>query len=449
VRRAAALVALCLDLPASGVAAPAGTDVSVKTGFRTMSDGTQLAYDLYEPDGAPPAGGWPGVVVLHGLGGTKDTVAPIASFFASKGYAALAYSARGHGTSTGDIELAGPKEVSDERAMLAFLEGLPEVSDTDVGAWGISYGGGQVWNGLAAGIPYKAADVVETWTNLYQALWPQNVAKSGIVLGFAKAVDARSPLISQYENDAVHSTNLAAVKALVDVRSALGAARTTKTPVYMFQGRVDYAFDVTQAENAFVGAAGPRHLYVGQFGHTPSTFPGPDYAYVMSQSLAWLDHYVRGVPNGIDKTKPVTVAAATGTKRASFAGLPPTKTVTVGFRGTAASRLGPRFAGPLETFGASVLRVQVRKIDDYPRLVATLYAGARPITHGAVVPKVGLNTIRLANYVQYLPRGTRLTLRFGPDSSGADLAYLGFGDQTSIALGPASLSLQTLTKPVT
>jgi predicted acyl esterase len=262
-----ALVALFLAWAVCGVAVAAQprAAVSVRTGFETMSDGTQIAYDLYEPDGTAPAGGWPGVVVLHGLGGTKDTVAPIASFFASKGYAALAYSARGHGTSSGDIELAGPKEVSDERAMLSYLEGLPEVSDTDVGAWGISYGGGQVWNGLAAGIPYKAADVVMTWTNLYQGLWPQNVAKSGIVLGFAKAVDARSPLISQYENDAVHSTNLAAVKALVDVRSALGAARTTKTPVYMFQGRVDYAFDVTQAENGFAGAAGPRHLYVGQF----------------------------------------------------------------------------------------------------------------------------------------------------------------------------------------
>ena len=56
----------------------------------------------------------------------------------------------------------------------------------------------------------------------------------------------------------------------------------------MFQGRYAHAFDVTQAENAFAGAAGPRHLYVGQFGHTPSMFPGPDFNYVMSQGVAWL-----------------------------------------------------------------------------------------------------------------------------------------------------------------
>ena len=101
-----------------------------------------------------------------------------------------------------------------------YLTGLPEVSNTNVGAWGISYGGGQTWNGLAAGIPYKAAEVVETWTDLYTALWPQDVAKSGIVLGFAKSIEARSPLIAANETDAVRSTNLGTIRALVAPRSA-------------------------------------------------------------------------------------------------------------------------------------------------------------------------------------------------------------------------------------
>src|SRR5438477_11493619 len=92
-------------------AAPANA-FTKQTGTRTMQDGTSIAYDLYEPDGTAPAGGWPGVVVLHGLGGTKDSMAAVAQVFVSRGYAALAYSARGHGTSTGNVELAGPNEVS-------------------------------------------------------------------------------------------------------------------------------------------------------------------------------------------------------------------------------------------------------------------------------------------------------------------------------------------------
>ena len=419
-----------------------------QTGTQTMTDGVSIAYDLYEPDGAAPAGGWPGVVVMHGLGQTKDSMAAVADPFVSHGYAVLAYTDRGHGTSGGDAGLAGPDDIATERAMFSFFAGLPEVSNTKIGAWGISYGGGQTWNGLAAGIPYKAAEVVETWTDLFTALWPQQIAKSGIILGFAKTIDARSPLIAASENDAIHSTNMGALKALADSRSAYTRLAAIKTPTYMFQGRVDYAFDVTQAENGYNRIAGPKHLYVGQFGHTPSTFPGPDVGYVFGQGLAWYDHYLKGVPNGIDLSKPVTIAAATGTKKASFAGIPPTKVVGVGFRGTAARRTGPRFQSALETFGVSTLKVQVGKVSNFPRLVATIMAGNRAITHGGIVPRVGLNTIRLANYVQYLPRGTRLTVTFSDSSGSADVAYLGFGDAGSISLGPAFLNLQTLTKPI-
>jgi fermentation-respiration switch protein FrsA (DUF1100 family) len=429
-------------------AAPAHA-FSKQTGTRTTADGTSIAYDLYEPDGSAPAGGWPGVVVLHGLGGSKDDMAAVAEVFAAHGYAALAYSARGSGTSTGNLELAGPNEISDERALERWFASLPEVSDSAVGAWGISYGGGQVWDGLAQGIPYRAAEVVETWTDLYSALWPQNVARSGIVAGFAAAVSSRSPLIAQYETDAVQSLDLPAIRALVAPRSSYTRLPSVTAPVYMFQGRVDWAFDVTQALNGYSRVRGPKKLYVGQFGHPPSSFPGPDVAYVMAQGVAWLDHYLKGAPNGIDKAKPVTIAAATGPRKVSYAGLPGTRVLTTGFRGTSLRRSGAPLRQPVETFGGSLLEVQVRKALHYPRLVATVLAGSRPILHGAIVPRPGLQRIRLANYVQYVPRGTRLSVVFGTASVAPDIAYLGFGDQGSISLGAAKLQLRVLTQPVT
>ena len=429
-------------------AAPAQA-ISKQSGFQTMADGTQLAYDLYEPDGVAPAGGWPGVMLMHGLGGSKDDMAAMGQVLASQGYAALAYSARGEGTSTGDLTLAGPDEISDERAMEQWFAGLPEVSDTQIGAWGVSYGGGQIWNGLAAGIPFKAVCVVATWTDLYSALWPQNVARSGIVAGFAATVAARSPLIQQYETDAVQSLDMPAIQALVAPRSAYKALPTITAPVYMFQGRVDYAFDVTQAENGYLRVKGPKKLYIGRFGHPPSTFTTPDMAYVQSQSLAWFAHYLDGAPNGIDTSKPVTIAAATGSRKVSYDGLPKTKTIPVGFRGTGLVRTGASFLQPVETFGVSLLRVNVAKLSSYPRLVATVKAGNHVITHGAIVPKLGSNTIRLANYVQYIPKGTKLSVTFGSSSARGDFAYLGFGGTGSITLGSADLELQVLTKPVT
>jgi esterase/lipase len=428
-------------------AAPA-LAISKQSGVQTMADGTKLSYDLYEPDGAAPAGGWNAVMLMHGLGGSKDDMAALGEVLASHGYAALAYSARGEGTSTGNLELAGPNEISDERAMEQWLAGRPEVSDTQVGAWGVSYGGGQIWNGLAAGIPFKAVCVVATWTDLYTALWPQNVARSGIVAGFARSVVARSPLIAANATNAIQSLDMPAIKALVDPRSAYTKLPSITAPVYMFQGRVDWAFDVTQAENGYLRVKGPKHLYIGQFGHPPSTFTTPDMAYVQQQSLAWFDHYLAGAPNGIDRTKPVTIAARTGSGRVSYAGIPKTKVVPVGFRGTSLRRTGASFLQPVETFGVSLLKVQVRKVSNYPRLVATVSAGGKVITHGAIAPKVGLQTIRLANYVQYIPKKTKLSVAFGPSSANGDIAYLGFGGTGSISLGAADLQLQVLTKPV-
>jgi hypothetical protein len=221
------------------------------------------------------------------------------------------------------------------------------------------------------------------------------------------------------------------------------------TPVYIFQGRVDWAFDVGQAVTGFERVRGPRKLYIGQFGHEPSTFPGPDAGYVLSQGLAWFDRWLKGEPNGIDRTPPVTIAAASGPRCVSYAGIPRTKVIPVGFRGTSLRRTGASFLRPVETFGVSLLRVQVRRVAGYPRLVATVLAGGRSITHGAIVPRVGLQTIRLADYVQYVPAHTRFTVVFGPASAAPDFSYLGFGDSGSIALGPADLELQVLAKPVT
>ena len=53
---------------------------------------------------------------------------------------------------------------------------------------GISYGGGGALNSLAAGVPWAALEVAETWTDLYSALMPQGLAKSGVIGGFITAL---------------------------------------------------------------------------------------------------------------------------------------------------------------------------------------------------------------------------------------------------------------------
>ena len=48
-----------------------------------------------------------------------------------------------------------------------------DVSDTRIGAWGISYGGAAALLSLAAGVPWRAVEAAETWSDLESALVPQ------------------------------------------------------------------------------------------------------------------------------------------------------------------------------------------------------------------------------------------------------------------------------------
>ena len=441
-----AVVALAFAAPASGF--------SKEDGMQTMDDGVPIAFTRYTPDGAAPAAGRPGVLVLHGLAGNRSSMDAVAGAFANAGYSVLAYDARGHGASGGEITLAGPREVADLRALRNAFAARPEVSDT-IGAWGISYGGGQVWNALAAGVPLAAAAVVETWTSLYDALWPQNLARSGIVAGFAAGIAARSPLVSAIRNDAVQSRNLAPVRALAAERSAANRLGSIRTPVYLFQGKIDFAFDLSQATAALARLSGPKKLYAGNFGHPPSTFPGVDGAYVLSQAVAWFDRHVKGTRNGVDAKRVVIAKHASATSRVELDALPATGKHAFALGGTATARgsaLVSRRTAPLkaalETWGTGSARITVTKLTSYPRLVVSVLAGNRVVAHGGLRPKVGVNTVQLANYCVFVPKGTRLRVTVGSASPAGQIAYLGFAGAGSATIGPVSVTLSTLRTPI-
>jgi pimeloyl-ACP methyl ester carboxylesterase len=396
----------------------------------TMDDGVKLAYRLVEPAGKPPAGGWPGVVLMHGLGGSDAEMAPAARFFAQRGYAALAFSVRGQGGSGGSFGLVSPRDVADMQAMVAWFERRPEVSGR-VGCLGISLGGGECWQATPSGI-FAAVVPVTTWTELAPALWPEGVARSGVVAALA------SGLPPSLAGVAANRTLSPALDTTLAQRS-IGGARLArvKTPVYLMQGRVDWVFDIDQAVTAFALLGGPRKLYVGDFGHPPSTFSSPDFpGFALDQAARWFDRFLRDKRNGIERPT-VLIADRTGRRRTGFAGLPPTRLI----------HTGPT-ARAVETFGDSTVRVRVTRVSRYPRLVAVVLAGGRVVTHGAIVPKVGMNTIRLADYAVFVPKGTRISVRLGRDGGAADLAYYGSIKGGSIRLGRVALDLRVLAQPV-
>ena len=108
------------------------------------------------------------MIYMHGLGGNRVGMLTLAQSMGIAGerYAVLAYDARGHGESGGLIGIDGPKEIADVKAVFAWLRDRPDVADSRIGGWGISYGGGAAWNSLVAGVPWAALEIAESWTDL-------------------------------------------------------------------------------------------------------------------------------------------------------------------------------------------------------------------------------------------------------------------------------------------
>ena len=434
--------------------------------------GTPLAATLYEPTGAPPTGGFPAVVMFHGLGGTRASLDPLArQFFADQGYVALAFDARGHGGSGGLWGLDGPNENADARALYDFLAARPEVAATKIGAFGVSLGGGAVWNSAVIGkVPWAAIAPEATWVDLYDALFPQNLPKSGVLAQLASVVppSRTDPEILSREQQAINGVDLASLRPITSARSVAGRLDGFKTPTLILQGRRDFLFDVGQARRAFAELAGPRRLYLGDFGHAPSDFAtAPDLVPMNLEIRKWFDRFLKGEPNGIDTQPRVEIAKSPFTGSAQFRSFPSSRKLLLRAQGSvwlsASGRVQRTFTLPrrkLETIGTSVVSVPIAGTQPFEHLVAVLSVtrgGSETIVSEGGIPlrpqpKPHRVSIRLLEQVVTIPAGSRLRLTLAATSTAQNpanaLYLLGVPDGSRVHLGRISVTLPVLKQAI-
>jgi pimeloyl-ACP methyl ester carboxylesterase len=435
-----------------------------------MDDGVSIAASLYLPTGTTPEGGWPAIVFLHGLSQTRQTMNALAEAygFVDRGYAILTFDARGHGESGGLVTIDGPRETADTRAVHAWLAARPDVADAKIGAWGISYGGGAVFNSLVAGVPWGAVVTVQTWTDLFSALMPQGLVKSGLVAGLAGSIpeERRDPSLAGIQA-AAFAGNAAAVRPWAAARSSLSKLGTVTTPVFMAQGRRDFLFGIEQGSRAFQRLRGPKVLYVGLHGHAPSSFPAEDTVRFMNSARAWFDCFLRAP--SCTTTPVVAIVPEKFLGQASqSSGLPQTMPSTFPLPGVstfAQSGKAKRTTAPLrqslEIYGAPTVRTTIAASGGWSRLVAVLTArtpGGKEIvvSAGGVPTKPGAQkvTIQLVNQATFVPKGSRLTLTLASSSTAQSTSNLLYLDlpmaQTARArVGTAVLKLPVLRTLVT
>jgi alpha-beta hydrolase superfamily lysophospholipase len=418
------------------------------------SDGTTLACGLVLPGGSAPSGGWPGLLLFHGLGQSHTFMEAIAAAaFAPTGFASLACDARGTGDSGGTFGLAGPKEVQDARDLFDWLAARSDVSDTQIGAFGLSLGGGVVWNAAVAGVPFKAIVPAITWTDLGAALNPRGVPKTGLLAQLAQAVPFSqwNPSLTQARTDLLAGNVTRAVKSTEAARSARPKLHSLTVPTLMLQGRQDFLFDMDQALAAYRLLAGPKRLYLGDLGHPPAANPQAEQVTYLGLAVAWFGHYLAGT-EAVGGGLAIADDPWDGTTT-NFKAPPPTRKASVNLPGlkklggdSTAARSARLTGGPLEMFGDGYLTVRYAANHGYGRLNASvaLQGSTTPLTFGAirVTKQSGVVRIPLSDQAVLLPRGKRLVVTVGAASAGG--VYGSAPAAGSITIGRVTLTLSLL-----
>lgn len=439
-----------------------------------MGDGVSLAATLYTPDGAAPAGGWPSVLMLHGLGGDRSSMNAVAeAYLVPHGYVVLTVDARGHGASGGQSSLVGPREITDYAAALQWLRLRPGVADRKVGAFGVSLGGGSVWKLLTApGTRLAAAVPMITWTSLYDSLLPQGLVKSGLIAYFHNLLPPErwDPVVTTLRDDALQGRNDAAIREFAAQRSIRPELGKIRTPVFMLQGRRDYAFDMQEALAAFSRLRGPRRLYLGDLGHSPATNPTAEQPYYFGQVRMWFDRFLKGQLNGIDTRPRIEIAPDPWRARTyQAARIPARRVLRLTFRGRRTIDAGGKAVRTVaatrrlnESFGNALVSVKASTPTGWSHLVAVLSAlppkGPEIVVSEGGVPTTTLRatarllTIRLMSQATTIPRGSRFRLTLAGVStaqSSSNLLYLA-GPETGsrMTLGEAKVVLPVLRRPI-
>ena len=318
--------------------------LTVRSGPRG-DESIRLDTTFYLPRSASAAKPVPAILLAHGFGGTKRSVAGDARDFADRGYAVLTWTARGFGRSGGQIRLNDPDyEVRDAQGLLDWLVGRPEIArdgstDPRVGVVGGSYGGALAlmlagrdsrvdaivpmitWNDLARSFLPGGADgepaagvFKKQWAGLFFGAGgrdPSGIADllvGGITIPtdladrLAAATDPECGRFARevcdaYLDLAASGRASEATVALLRRSSPASYLDGVTAPTLLIQGQADSLFPLSEAVANYNGiAARGTPVRVDWFtgGHDGGAGPLSDQNRLRFLTIRWLDYYLKG-----------------------------------------------------------------------------------------------------------------------------------------------------------
>ena len=305
-----ALFLFCISLTPISASANA---VEVRT--ITTADSVALDTSLFLPKKVPA----PAIMIAHGFGGSKDSVAKDAQFFADKGFVVLTWTARGFGKSTGQISMNAPTgEVADTKALISYLSRNKNVQqdksgDPRVGIMGSSYGGANALMTASADSRIDAVIADITWNDLQNDLFPQSAEgvttpgpfKKVWAATFFSAVSLQSAYLGEcgtftqawctaYTNAALNGVPSTSEEKLLATVSPKNYVQSITAPTLLSQGQADSLFPLNESFNTAKAIAKVHpQIPLSMIWHAAGHDGGADQAdYLRDQYLQWFKKHL-------------------------------------------------------------------------------------------------------------------------------------------------------------
>jgi putative CocE/NonD family hydrolase len=292
----------------------AGT-ASASSSFRNVDlqarDGVILKGNVFTPD---LPGQYPAIVFITSWGLPNLEYLAQAAAFADAGFVVLSYTPRGFYTSGGNIETAGPKDVTDVTDVINWLLANTPSDPARIGAAGISYGSGISLLGAAFDSRIRAVAAMSTWTDLLFSLFANQTRHqqaAGLLELAADLTGHPSPELQQILADYFGNQNIPGLTAFAQVRSAatyVNQLNANGPAILMANAYGDSLFAPNQLVSFFRQLTVPhKRLELRPGDHAIPELTGilglPNDAWTSTRR--WFDQFLRGVNTGIATENPI------------------------------------------------------------------------------------------------------------------------------------------------
>ncbi|TQK51024.1 putative CocE/NonD family hydrolase [Streptomyces sp. SLBN-118] len=310
--------------PAAGVAPAATTTgdqaqstADVRFVDITGDGGTVLKANVVTPAGSDGRHKYPVVVLPTSWALPQIEYLAQAKQLADSGYVVVSYNVRGFWQSGGTIEVAGPPDIADASRVIDWALANTPADPGRIGIAGVSYGAGISLLAAAHDKRIKAVTALSGWADLTNSIYSgrtQHVQATALLTGTGYLTGRPSEEFQGIAKD-FFSSNLAKEQEMLDwgkkrsVATYLDQINANGAAIMLGNAWGDSVFPPNQYADFYEKLRGPKRLEFRPGDHATAEAGGllglPNDTWTSAHR--WLDHYLKGVDNGVDREQPVRI----------------------------------------------------------------------------------------------------------------------------------------------